>query len=105
MIDRTDFDNEGGSQDAIRRLLTIKEVAQLLGCSEANIYALKTAGELPFVQVGIRKGYRIDSRDLDAFIERRKTKSEVLPPRKVPVPRLKHIRLSSSSNSGEFDAL
>ncbi|MCA9092041.1 MAG: helix-turn-helix domain-containing protein [Planctomycetaceae bacterium] len=105
MIDRTDFVIEGESQDAVRRLLTIKEVAQLLGCSEANIYALKTAGELPFVQVGIRKGYRIDSRDLDAFIERRKTTSEVPSPRKVPVPRLKHIRLSSSSHGGAFDDL
>lgn len=94
MIDHSQFGNDSESTGSGRRLLTIKEVAQLLGCSEANVYALKTVGELPFVQIGIRKGYRIDSRDLDLFIERRKTQSEVPAPRKGPIPRLKHIRLS-----------
>ncbi|MEZ6052576.1 MAG: excisionase family DNA-binding protein [Planctomycetaceae bacterium] len=45
---------------ANRRLLTIREAAGLLCCSEANVYALKEAGELPFVCVGVQ-GYRIDS--------------------------------------------
>ncbi|MCA9092034.1 MAG: helix-turn-helix domain-containing protein [Planctomycetaceae bacterium] len=75
-----------------QRLVTIKAAASLLGCSEANVYALKDAGLLPFVTIGVRKGYRIDLKDLDAFIARRKTE-EVAAPVKLPRPRLKHLRL------------
>lgn len=104
MVLESNFIGDENRASSDRRLLTIKEVAQFLGCSEANIYALKTAGELPFVQVGVRKGYRIDSRDLDVFLERRKTQSETPAPRKVQTPRLKHIRLSRS-HGRELDGL
>jgi excisionase family DNA binding protein len=75
-----------------RRLLTIKQAAEQLACSEANVYALVGAGQLPFVRVGSRKGLRIDSRDLDAFIQSRKVQYEQAKP-KPPRPRLKHIKL------------
>ena len=75
------------------RLVSIKEAAELLGCSEANVYALREAGELPFVSIGVRKGYRFDLRDIEAFIERRKESRAAARP-KVPRPRLKHIRLT-----------
>ncbi|MEZ6053348.1 MAG: helix-turn-helix domain-containing protein, partial [Planctomycetaceae bacterium] len=78
---------------ANRRLLTIREAAGLLCCSEANVYALKEAGELPFVCVGVRKGYRIDSLDVEAFIDRKKT-AKVAAPVRTPRPRLKHLRLT-----------
>lgn len=94
MVLESNFDGGNNRAASDRRLLTIKEVAQFLGCSEANVYALITSGELPFIQIGIRKGYRVDSWDLDAFLERRKTQSETPAPRKVPTPRLKHIRLA-----------
>ena len=85
--DRTD--------DSLRRLLTIKEAADTLGCSETNIYSLIEAGELPVVAIGLRKGYRVDTQDIDAFILRRK-QQKIVTPVKQPVsrPRLKHIRLS-----------
>jgi len=75
------------------RLLTVAEAAQFLGCSETNIYALIEGGELPFICVGRRKGYRLDRLDLEAFIERRKQSKGAASPTKMPRPRLKHIRL------------
>ncbi|MGD9854064.1 MAG: helix-turn-helix domain-containing protein [Planctomycetaceae bacterium] len=75
------------------RLLTISQAADALGCSEANIYALIDAGELPFVPIGRRKGYRIDTADISAFIDRRKQQKSGTAPRPAR-PRLKHIRLS-----------
>ncbi len=75
------------------RLLTVAEAAQFLGCSETNVYALIDGGELPFVSIGRRKGYRLDRMDLEAFIDRRKQSKSVASPTKMPRPKLKHIRL------------
>lgn len=74
-------------------LLTVQQAAARLCCSPANVYALIGAGELPFVCVGSAKGYRIDPKDLEAFVDRRKQAKQprgkcALPPR----PHLKHIR-------------
>ena len=76
-----------------RRLLTIKETAEMLGCSEANVYSLLEAGDMPYVTIGRRKGYRIDLLDIDRFIAQRK-QQPVAAPIKVPRPRLKHIQLT-----------
>lgn len=73
------------------QLLTVKEVAERLQCSDANVYALVEAGQLPFVRIGRSKGYRIDAGDLAAFIEERKVQKTGAKPR-PPRPRLKHIR-------------
>ena len=73
-------------------LLTVNESAALLGCSRANVYGLIEAGELPVVAVGKSRGYRIDRRDLDEFIHRRKFRKEGEKPT-APRPRLKHIQL------------
>jgi excisionase family DNA binding protein len=75
-----------------QRLLTIKQTAEQLACSEANVYALISAGQLPFVRIGRRKGLRIDTRDLEDFIESRKVQYEQARPTQ-PRPRLKHIKL------------
>ena len=75
------------------RLLTVAEAAQFLGCSETNIYALIDGGDLPFVSIGRRKGYRLDRQDLESFIDRRKQSKGAASPRKMPRPKLKHIRL------------
>ncbi len=76
----------------MKKLLTVADVAQCLGCSEANVYALLEAGELPYVPIGKSKGYRIDPADLERFIGSRKVRNEGAKP-KAPRPRLKHIRL------------
>jgi hypothetical protein len=63
-----------------------------MGCSPANVYALIVAGELAIVQVGRRKGYRIDLRDLAKFIDSRKFRSAARSPVQRPA-RLRHIKL------------
>ncbi len=72
-------------------LLTVKQAASCLCCSQANLYSLIERGELPVVQIGVHKGYRIDRRDLELFIEGRKFRyrSEAQP---IPKGTLKHLR-------------
>jgi excisionase family DNA binding protein len=75
-------------------LLTVKEAATLLGCSRATIYGLISGGELAVIAVGRSRGYRIDRRDLDEFLRRRKYYRESEKPAPpVQRPQLKHIRL------------
>lgn len=73
-------------------LLRVRDAAKRLACSPATIYALIEASELPVVQVGRRKGYRIDPRDLDAFVSARKFRFEA-PPAAPPPKGLKHLKL------------
>jgi excisionase family DNA binding protein len=72
-------------------LLTVKQAAQRLCCSAACVYALVASGELPVVRIGLQKGYRVDIRDLDAFVSDRKFRYR---PEAVRVPRakFKHLR-------------
>ena len=72
-------------------LLTMKQVAEQLGCSMTNVYTLVGRGLLPVIRVGQSKGYRIDRHDLDAFLQERKLQFEAVP-RSVSRPRLKHIK-------------
>jgi excisionase family DNA binding protein len=73
-------------------LLTIKQVAAILVCSEKNVYALIEGGQLPYVPIGKSKGYRIDRKDLSTFITSRKMQNEGRK-LKAPRPRLKHIKV------------
>ncbi|MDA7980916.1 MAG: helix-turn-helix domain-containing protein [Pirellulales bacterium] len=77
----------------LQPLLTVTEVARILVCSEANVYALIDRGELPWIQTGLSKGYRIDPTDLDVFLRSRKKRNGSGPKRKALRPRLKHIRI------------
>ena len=81
-----------GSLEHDPLLLTVREAADWLACSQANVYALVEKGELPVVPVGRRKGYRIDRRDLEAFVDRRKFRFQA-PPAARPKERLKHLKL------------
>lgn len=81
-------------RDELPRLLTVKHTALVLGCSAANVYSLIDTGELPVIAVGKSRGYRIDRRDIDEFLNRRKTQNvSDKSPAPLPRPRLKHIRL------------
>jgi excisionase family DNA binding protein len=74
------------------KLLSVKQSATWLGCSVANVYALIASGALAVVQVGARKGYRVDRCDLEAFVQQRKfclQRAEPPPPQKP----LKHLKL------------
>ena len=76
-----------------RRLLTVTETAQQLCCSATNVYSLIDSGLLPVVRVGNAKGYRIDPRDLDQFINERKEAKTRVGRRPTPSqPKLKHIQ-------------
>lgn len=58
------------------KLLTIKEAAEMLRCSEGHIYRLIRRGELPTIKVG-RKYTRIKKKDVLDFIEKhRKTRGK-----------------------------
>ncbi len=75
-------------------LLTVREAAVRLRCSQTNVYALIGRGELPFVRVGAHKGYRIDPSDLLAFVRERKcAKRSGAKPPELSARRLKHIRI------------
>lgn len=58
---------------AEKRLLTVREAAAVLGFkTPAPVYKLIADGELPTVSLPVRGGTRVDEKDLDVFIERRK---------------------------------
>ena len=73
-------------------LMSVRDVADRLGCSHANVYGLINRGLLPVICVGRSKGYRIDPNDLEAFLRQRKVQYETAEPA-APRPHLKHIRL------------
>ena len=73
------------------QLLTVKQTAKKLCCSIANVYGLIEKGTLAVVQVGKSKGYRIDLRDLEGFIQQRKFHFQVPHP-VIQKANLKHIK-------------
>jgi len=54
------------------RLVTITTATDWLGVSRSKLYELLAAGELPTVRIG--RSRRIAVADLEAFIERRRTR-------------------------------
>lgn len=76
------------------RLLTVKQAAARLCCSQANLYTLIERGDLPVVAVGRRKGYRLDVADLDAFVAGRKVCYDAqLPTATERQKTLRHLQL------------
>ncbi len=53
-------------------LITIRQAAERLSVSTKTIYRRIKDGSLPVVKIS-EKDYRIDERDLEAFIQRLKT--------------------------------
>jgi excisionase family DNA binding protein len=53
------------------RFLTLDDVATYLSVSVPQAYALVRSGDLPAVKLGGRGVWRVDRRQLDAFIERK----------------------------------
>jgi excisionase family DNA binding protein len=82
--------NAAQSKDiAVMPLLRITEVARLLACSIATVYALIDRRELPAVRIGAGGGgVRVKLQDLEHFIESRRT---VTHPKDIKQVRLKHL--------------
>ena len=54
----------------MEKLLSIEEVAEILGLEYKSIYRLVRAGELPAARIG--RVYRVNKADLAAFLEQQK---------------------------------
>lgn len=67
--------------DECLEMLLLAEVAERLRCSPSNVYSLIESGRLLAVRTGAGgKGYRVDEKDLQVFIEESKTRSKLLHP-------------------------
>ena len=52
------------------RFLQLADVAEILNISAAQTYALVRSGELPAIKVGGRGQWRVESAQLEAYIQR-----------------------------------
>jgi excisionase family DNA binding protein len=52
------------------RFLTLADVAEVLSTSSAQVYALVRRGDLPAIKIGGRGQWRVESNQLEAYIER-----------------------------------
>ncbi|MGL5864594.1 MAG: helix-turn-helix domain-containing protein [Dermatophilaceae bacterium] len=53
-----------------RRFIPLTEVSEILGVSAAQAYALVRSGELPAIKVGGRGQWRVETDELEAYIQR-----------------------------------
>jgi excisionase family DNA binding protein len=58
------------------RFLTIADVAEILATSEAQVRALIRDEELRYIQIGGRKQYRIETAELENYIQRQYAKTD-----------------------------
>jgi excisionase family DNA binding protein len=52
------------------RFLTLADVAEVLNTSSAQVYALVRRGELPAIKIGGRGQWRVESNQLEDFIQK-----------------------------------
>lgn len=52
------------------RFLQLADVAEILNTSAAQVYALVRSGELPAIKIGGRGQWRVESAELEKYIER-----------------------------------
>jgi len=53
-----------------QRFLTLADVTEQLNISAAQAYALVRSGDLPAIQVGGRGQWRVESSELESYIQR-----------------------------------
>ncbi|WP_134322638.1 helix-turn-helix domain-containing protein [Cumulibacter soli] len=63
---------------ATARFLKLTDVAETLNISSAQAYALVRSGELPAIKVGGRGQWRVETRQLESYIQRMYEKTEQL---------------------------
>lgn len=59
------------------RFLTLADVAEILNTSSAQVYALVRRGDLPAIKIGGRGQWRVESTQLETFIERMYAETKV----------------------------
>ncbi len=52
------------------RFLQLADVAEILNTSTAQVYALVRRGELPAIKIGGRGQWRVETSELESFIQR-----------------------------------
>ena len=52
------------------RFLQLADVAEILNTSSAQVYALVRRGELPAIKIGGRGQWRVETSELEAYIQR-----------------------------------
>ena len=52
------------------RFLTLADVTEILNISKTQAYSLVQSGELPAIQIGPRKIWRVEATELEAYIAR-----------------------------------
>lgn len=58
------------TKEPMPRFLTLADVAEILNTSSAQVYALVRRGDLPAIKIGGRGQWRVESSQLEAYIER-----------------------------------
>lgn len=53
-----------------RRFVTLEYVREVLSISSAQAYALVRSGDLPAIQIGGRGQWRVETAELEAYIQR-----------------------------------
>lgn len=61
---------------ATQRFLQLTEVSEILNISSAQAYALVRSGELPAIKVGGRGQWRVETVELENYIQRMYAKAE-----------------------------
>lgn len=51
------------------RFLTLTDIAEILNLTPSASRALVTSGEIPAIQVGGKRAWRIDEKELEKYIE------------------------------------
>jgi len=52
------------------RFLTLADVSEILNTSSAQVYALVRRGDLPAIKIGGRGQWRVETTELEAYIQR-----------------------------------
>jgi excisionase family DNA binding protein len=52
------------------RFLTLPDVAEILNTSVAQVYAMVRRGDLPAIKIGGRGQWRVETSELEAYIQR-----------------------------------
>lgn len=61
---------------ATARFLKLTDVAEILNVSSAQAYALVRSGELPAIKVGGRGQWRVETTELESYIQRMYQRTE-----------------------------